>query len=101
MSPGRQIRRGPQQQLSASNSSLACDRRAGITGERVTGGRGTRTYPTDFLSIGRHNRRAPDFFLGGIMSNPLYPAERCRDLPEERRAIAQLCAPSTEIRLPY
>ncbi len=33
------------------------------------------------------------------MSNPLYRAERCRDLAEECRAIAALCAPSTEMRI--
>jgi hypothetical protein len=41
------------------------------------------------------------FFWGGIMSNPLYRAERCRDLAEECRAIAALCAPSTEMRIHY
>jgi hypothetical protein len=35
------------------------------------------------------------------MSNPLYRAERCRDLAEECRAIAALCAPSTEMRIHY
>jgi hypothetical protein len=85
----------------ASNSSLACDWSAGITRERVTGGWGTRTCPTDFLSVSRHHCRAPYFFRGGIMPNPLYRAERCRDLADECRAIAALCAPSTEIRTHY
>ena len=31
------------------------------------------------------------------MSNRLYRAELCRDLAEECRAIAALCAPSTEM----
>jgi hypothetical protein len=35
------------------------------------------------------------------MSNPLYRAERCRDLAEECRAVAALCAPSTEMRIHY
>jgi hypothetical protein len=35
------------------------------------------------------------------MSNPLYRAERCRDLANEYRAIAALCTPSTEIRAHY
>ena len=35
------------------------------------------------------------------MSNPLYRAERCRDLSEECRAIVALCTPSTEIRAHY
>ncbi len=47
----------------ASNSSLACDRSAGITRERVTGERGTRTHPSDLsvLRGGRHNHRTPPF----------------------------------------
>jgi hypothetical protein len=35
------------------------------------------------------------------MSNPLYRAERCRDLAQECRAIAALCSPSTEMRTHY
>ena len=35
------------------------------------------------------------------MSNPLYRAQRYRDLADECRAIAALCAPSTEIRAHY
>ena len=35
------------------------------------------------------------------MSNPLYRAECCRDLAEECRAVAALCAPSTEMRVYY
>jgi dihydrodipicolinate synthase/N-acetylneuraminate lyase len=38
---------------------------------------------------------------GGIMSNPLNRAERCRDLAEECRAVAALCTPSTEMRTHY
>ena len=41
------------------------------------------------------------FFWGGIMSNRLYRAERCRDLAEECHAIAALCVPSTEMRNHY
>jgi len=42
------------------------------------------------------------FFFGeGIMSNPLYRAQRCRDLAEECRAIAALCFPSSEMRTHY
>jgi hypothetical protein len=37
-------------------------------------------------------------FQGGIMLNPLYRAERCRDLAQECRAIAALCAPTSEMR---
>jgi DICT domain-containing protein len=35
------------------------------------------------------------------MANPLYRAERCRDLAEECRAIAALCGPSTEMQNHY
>jgi hypothetical protein len=35
------------------------------------------------------------------MANPLYRAERCRDLAEEYRAIAALCGPSIEMRNHY
>jgi hypothetical protein len=35
------------------------------------------------------------------MLNPLYRAERCRDLAQEYRAIAALCAPSSEMRNHY
>jgi hypothetical protein len=35
------------------------------------------------------------------MSNPLYRAQRCRDLAEECRTIAVLCTPSTEMRTHY
>jgi hypothetical protein len=35
------------------------------------------------------------------MLNPLYRAERCRDLARECRAIAALCAPSSEMRNRY
>jgi DICT domain-containing protein len=35
------------------------------------------------------------------MSNPLYRAERYRNLAEECHAIAALCTPSTEIRAHY
>jgi hypothetical protein len=52
------------------------------------GGQGTRTYPTDFLSIGRHNRCRARFFLRGIMSNPLNRAEHTRDPANEYRRLA-------------
>jgi hypothetical protein len=39
-------------------------------------------------------------FFGGIMSNELYRAERCRDLAEEYRRIAAMCT-STEMRSHY
>jgi hypothetical protein len=87
---------------SGSNISLACDRSAGITRERVTGGgeqeltRRTFCLSADITAVGH-----VFFFLGGIMSNPLYRAERCRGLAEECRAIAALCTPSTEIRAHY
>jgi predicted anti-sigma-YlaC factor YlaD len=35
------------------------------------------------------------------MANPLYRAERCRDLAEECRAIAALCGSCTEMRNHY
>jgi len=35
------------------------------------------------------------------MPGPAYRAERCRDLAEERRAIAALCGASTEMRTRY
>jgi hypothetical protein len=35
------------------------------------------------------------------MSNPLYRAERYRDFAKEYRAIAALCALSTELRTHY
>jgi hypothetical protein len=44
---------------------------------------------------------ATSFLRAGIMSNPLYRAERCRDLAAECRAIAALCAPSTETQAHY
>jgi hypothetical protein len=37
----------------------------------------------------------------GVMSNPFYRAERCRDLANKCRAIAALCTHSTEIRAHY
>jgi dihydrodipicolinate synthase/N-acetylneuraminate lyase len=53
------------------------------------------------LSGGRHAIGRRLFFWGGIMSNQLYRAQRCRDLAEECRAIAALCTPSTEMRTHY
>jgi hypothetical protein len=41
------------------------------------------------------------FLRGGIMPNPLYRAERCRDPAEECRAIAALSAPSSKKRTHY
>src|SRR6266404_7224009 len=84
--------------------SRTCDRRPGITRERLIGGPGTRTCPTDFPRCGRTSGfRAPTsaesgtaLSLGGMMSDPLYRAERCRDLAEEYRSVAALCA-STEM----
>jgi hypothetical protein len=35
------------------------------------------------------------------MLNPLYRAERCRDLAQECRVIAALCVPSSEMRNRY
>ena len=66
-------------------------------------GAGTRTYPKDLsvLPAGRHVIGHRLFFWGGIMSNPLYRAQRCRDLAEECRAIAVLCTPSAEMRTHY
>jgi hypothetical protein len=40
------------------------------------------------------------FSLGGVTLNELYRAERCRDLAEEYRRIAAMCA-STEMRDHY
>jgi len=65
---------------------------------------GTRIYPKD-LSVCPVTDMPSGvlfFFFGeGMMSNPLYRAERCRDLAEECRAIAALCTPSTEMRAHY
>jgi hypothetical protein len=79
------------------------DRTPGITRERVKGGAGTRIYPTGFSVLLGHRQswRERLFFWGDIMSNPSYRAERCRDLAEEYRAIAALCAASTEMRTHY
>jgi dihydrodipicolinate synthase/N-acetylneuraminate lyase len=48
-----------------------------------------------------HPRALAFLLRGGIMSNPLNRAERCRDLAEECRAVAALCTPSTEMRTHY
>jgi len=53
------------------------------------------------LSGGRHAIGHRLFLWGGIMSNSLYRAQRCRDLAEECRAIAALCTLSSEIRTHY
>ena len=74
--------------------SQICDRKSGITRERVKGGAGTRPYPTDLSVLlgGRQSYRARVFFWGGVMSNPLYRAERYRDLAEEMRRLAAICS---------
>jgi hypothetical protein len=53
------------------------------------------------LSGARHAIGRRLLFWGGIMSNSLYRAQRCRDLAEECRAIAALCTASTEMRTRY
>jgi hypothetical protein len=53
------------------------------------------------LCGGRHATERRLLFGEGIMSNPLYRAQRCRDLAEECRAIAALCSPSSEVRIHY
>jgi hypothetical protein len=80
----------------ASNSSLACDRSAGITRERVTGERGTRTHPSDLsvLRGGRHNHRTPPFGRDHVES--ILSSKRCRDPAKECHAIAALCTPSSD-----
>jgi dihydrodipicolinate synthase/N-acetylneuraminate lyase len=61
----------------------------------VKAGTGTEPIPRTFCVV------ANIAIVEGIMPNPLYRAQRCRDLAEECRAIAALCAPSTEIRAHY
>src|SRR6266436_1130363 len=71
--------------------SRTCDRRPGITRERVKGRSGTKTCPTDFpcpvtdiqQTIGHRL-----FFGGGLMSDQLYRAEHYRDLAAECRRLA-------------
>jgi len=74
----------------------------GITRECVTGGAGTRPYPKHLFRRVADMRSGVVFSIwGDIMSNPLYRAQRCRDLAQECRAIAALCAPSTEMQAHY
>jgi hypothetical protein len=89
--------------LAAVLSSRMRDRAPSIARERVKGPAGTSTYPPELsvLPGGRHAIGRRLYFHGGIMLNPLYRAERCRDLAQECRAIAALCAPSSEMRNRY
>jgi|SRR5215469_2808202 len=69
-----------------------CDRRSG-----------NKALPKHLfvLSGRRHAIGRRLFFLGRYHVDPLYRARRCRDLSEERRSIAPLCAPSTEMQTHY
>jgi hypothetical protein len=81
--------------------SRMCDRGPVISRERVNRCMGTKPYLAVFLFGGRRSLGARLFFWRGIMSNPLYRAERYCDLAKEYRAIAALGTPSFEIRAHY
>src|SRR5215470_1643258 len=76
------------------------DTRAGIARERVKGWAGTTTQVTGVSVLLGANMTigARHFFWGGIMSDPLFQGRCHRDLAEECRIIAALCAASSEIR---